>query len=76
MVDNSDVAAYLGVQVATVTNYRKRGQMPASDMLVGHTHVWRPARIVEWHGTRPRPGVGGRPSSAGREAPGTGKRAS
>jgi hypothetical protein len=59
----SDVAAYLGVQVATVTNYRKRGQMPPPDMTVGRTHMWRPARIVRWHESRPRPGVGGRPTS-------------
>jgi len=57
----SDVATYLGVQVATVTNYRKRNQMPAPDMTVGRTHMWRPSRIVEWHDSRPRPGVGGRP---------------
>lgn len=58
----SDVAAYLRVQVATVTNYRKREQMPPPDMTVGRTHMWRPARIIAWHGTRPRPGVGGRPT--------------
>jgi hypothetical protein len=61
----SEVAAYLGVQVATVTNYRKRGQMPTPDMTIGRTHVWRPARIVEWHQARPRPGVGGRPTASG-----------
>jgi hypothetical protein len=60
----SDVAAYLGVQVTTVTNYRKRGQMPAPDVTVGRTPMWRPARIVEWHAHRPRPGVGGRPPGA------------
>jgi len=59
----SDVASYLGVKVATVTNYRKRDQMPAPDMTVGRTHMWRPARIVKWHESRPRPGVGGRPVS-------------
>ena len=59
----SDVAAYLGVKVATVTNYRKRSQMPAPDMTVGRTQMWRPARIVKWHESRPRPGVGGRPVS-------------
>jgi hypothetical protein len=59
----SDVAEYLGVQVATVTNYRKREQMPAPDLTVGRTHMWRPARIMSWHGSRPRPGVGGRPVS-------------
>jgi predicted DNA-binding transcriptional regulator AlpA len=57
----TDVAAYLGVRVATVSTYRKRGQMPAPDMTLGRTHAWRPARIIEWHASRPRPGVGGRP---------------
>ena len=54
----SDVAAYLGVAVADVTNYRKRGQMPALDGTVGRTHMWRPGRIVEWPQERPRPDVG------------------
>ncbi|MEU5949898.1 helix-turn-helix domain-containing protein [Micromonospora sp. NPDC047465] len=63
----SDVAAYLGVQVSTVTNYRKRGQMPAPDMTVGRTHMWRPARIRSWQQGRPRPGVGGR--RAGQSGP-------
>ncbi|RQX07557.1 hypothetical protein DLJ58_21235 [Micromonospora arida] len=58
----SDVAAYLGVKVATVSNYRKRGQMPEPDATVGRTHMWRPIRVVTWHENRPRPGVGGRPS--------------
>ena len=60
----SDVAAFLGVQSTTVTNYRKRSQMPAPDATVGRTHMWRPSRIMEWHQSRPRPGVGGRPSTA------------
>ena len=57
----SDVAAYLGLQVGTVSSYRKRGQMPEPDMTLGRTHVWKPVRIIEWHRGRPRPGVGGRP---------------
>lgn len=60
----TDVAAYIGVQVATVVTYRKREQMPAPDMTVGRTHMWRPARIIEWHAGRPRPGVGGRPGAS------------
>ena len=60
----SDVAGYLGVQVSTVSNYRKRAQMPAPDLTVGRTHMWRPARVIEWHDSRPRPGVGGRASSS------------
>jgi predicted DNA-binding transcriptional regulator AlpA len=57
----SDVAAYLGVRGATVSTYRKRGQMPAPDMMLGRTQAWKPARIIDWHAARPRPGVGGRP---------------
>ena len=56
----TDVAAYLGVRVGTVSTYRKRGQMPAPDLTVGRTHMWRPSRIIQWHHNRPRPGVGGR----------------
>jgi hypothetical protein len=63
----ADVASYLGVHSTTVTNYRKRAQMPPPDATVGRTHMWRPARIVEWHQSRPRPGVGGRPPKRGDE---------
>jgi len=45
----SDVAAYLGVVVGTVSTYRSREQMPAPDRTIGRTPVWRPARIIEWH---------------------------
>jgi len=58
----TDVASYLGVQVGTVSSYRQRDQMPAPDATIGRTHIWRPARIIAWHRTRPRPGVGGRPT--------------
>jgi predicted DNA-binding transcriptional regulator AlpA len=56
----SDVASYLAVKTSTVTNYRKRGQMPAPDMMLGRTQAWKPARIIDWHKSRPHPGVGGR----------------
>ena len=56
----SDVAAYLRVRVATVSTYRVRGQMPPPEQTVGRTHMWRPAAVIAWHETRPRPGVGGR----------------
>ncbi|MGH3218624.1 MAG: hypothetical protein ACRDPY_07925 [Streptosporangiaceae bacterium] len=59
----SDVAAYIGVNVATVSTYRIRGQMPAPDQTVGRTHMWRPRRIIDWHKTRTRVGVGGRPKA-------------
>lgn len=35
--------------------------MPEPDTTVGRTQLWRPARIMAWHASRPRPGVGGRP---------------
>jgi hypothetical protein len=44
----SDVAAYLGVRVATVATYRAREQMPAPDDRFGRTWVWAPARIIAW----------------------------
>jgi hypothetical protein len=54
----TDVAAYLGVTVGTVSSYRARGQMPEPDRTIGRTHVWSPRRIIEWHDGRP--GHGGR----------------
>jgi hypothetical protein len=68
----TDVATYLGVRVGTVSSYRKRGQMPAPDLTVGRTHMWRPERIIEWHRSRPRPGVGR--SSGGRDDASTGSK--
>jgi hypothetical protein len=65
----SEVAAYLGVRVATVSCYRMRGQMPEPDMTLGRTHVWRPSTIIAWQKKRPRPGVGGRPVADGDTAP-------
>lgn len=57
----SDVAAYLGVAVSTVSTYRHRKQMPQPAQTVGRTHMWRPARIIEWNESRP--GHGGRPAA-------------
>jgi|SRR3954453_4005020 hypothetical protein len=54
----ADIASYLGVQPATVSNYRRHAQMPAPDGKVEGTYVWRPSRILEW---RPRPRTGRRP---------------
>jgi 8-oxo-dGTP pyrophosphatase MutT (NUDIX family) len=68
--NTSDVAAYLGVKIGTISAYRLRGQMPAADLIVGRTQLWKPARIIEWHSGRSRPGVGGRPArEAGHSAP-------
>lgn len=44
----TEVAAYLGLGVPTVSAYRSRGQMPLPDQTIGRTHVWRPERIIRW----------------------------
>lgn len=67
----SEVAAYLGLSVTTVSTYRARGQMPQPDMTIGRTHVWRPERIMTWHGNRKRAGIGGR-RKASSSGPGEG----
>ncbi len=57
-----DVAAFLGIEPAAVSTYRKRGQMPQPDQTIGsRTHLWKPARIQSWQESRTRVGVGGRP---------------
>jgi hypothetical protein len=49
----SDVATYLGVRVATISSYRKRGQMPPADHKIGRTQLWRPSTITGWATARP-----------------------
>ncbi|WP_075324344.1 MULTISPECIES: helix-turn-helix domain-containing protein [unclassified Pseudonocardia] len=46
---STDVAAYLGVQLKTVSAYRHRKQMPEPDNRIGQSWIWKPARIIEWH---------------------------
>lgn len=41
------VAAYLGVQIGTVSSYHGRGQMPPGCRM-GRTWVWRPQTIIRW----------------------------
>lgn len=50
--NSTDVASYLGVDISMVSSYRRHGRMPAPDMTVGRTHVWRPDRIIAWNKTR------------------------
>jgi 8-oxo-dGTP pyrophosphatase MutT (NUDIX family) len=65
-----DVAAYLGIEPAAVSSYRKRGQMPEPDQTIGtRTHVWKPARITTWQESRARAGVGGRPRGSAAKTP-------
>jgi 8-oxo-dGTP pyrophosphatase MutT (NUDIX family) len=60
----SDVAAYLGLRVGTVSSYRQRDQMPAPDQTLGRTHLWRPATITNWQSSRPRVGEQAQPAVA------------
>ncbi len=49
----TDVAAYIGVTVGTISAYRGRGQMPAPDQTLGRQiHVWKPSRIIAWQQQR------------------------
>lgn len=50
---STDVAAFLGVSVKTVSAYRGRSQMPEPDTTIGRLHLWRPARVIKWHSQRP-----------------------
>lgn len=52
----SEVAAYVGVKVATISAYRSRGQMPEPDQKLGRTQLWRPKTIIQWHNSRPGSG--------------------
>jgi excisionase family DNA binding protein len=52
----SDIAAYLGVKLSTVTAYVARGQFPPADAVVGSTKLWRRATVQSWAAQRPRKG--------------------
>lgn len=51
----SEVADFLGIDVATVRVYRARKQMPEG-VHVGGTWIWKADDIREWHRGRPGPG--------------------
>jgi len=47
----SQVAAYLGLRIGTVSSYRHRGQMPPPTVIAGRTPLWWADTIRQW---RPR----------------------
>jgi GntR family transcriptional regulator len=50
----TDVARYLGITVGAASTYRGTGYLPAPDRTDGkRKHLWKPARIIEWHAGRP-----------------------
>lgn len=46
----TEVARFLDVLPSTVSNYRRRHQMPQPVHTYGRTHIWRSADIVAWVG--------------------------
>jgi hypothetical protein len=58
-----DVAAYLGVEPASVRRYRTRprdqGGLPPEDRMFGRTPAWKPSTVIAWNETE-RPGRGTR----------------
>lgn len=56
-----EVAARLGLAVATVRAYRAQKRLPAPDGMVGRTPWWRPETIDEWQAARPGRGRAGIP---------------
>nr|DAQ80091.1 MAG TPA: Pyocin activator protein PrtN [Caudoviricetes sp.] len=56
-----EVAARLGLAVATVRAYRLEGRLPEPDGMVGRTPWWRPETIDAWQAARPGRGRAGIP---------------
>ncbi|WP_329013286.1 hypothetical protein OG271_04110 [Micromonospora rifamycinica] len=60
-LDSTDLAARLGVKVASIHRMRTRGDLPKPDRMIGRSPAWRPATIDAWQASRP--GHGWRGSS-------------
>jgi len=63
-LDQTAVAARLGVTRATIQKYRTREYLerygfPEPDGMIGRTPWWRPETIDAWAANRPGQGVGG-----------------
>lgn len=58
-MDARAIAERLGVSLATVYSYRKRGFLPEPDLMVGRSPAWRSETVEQWIATRPGRGVGG-----------------
>jgi predicted DNA-binding transcriptional regulator AlpA len=54
----ADVAARMGVALATVRTYRSKGVLP-EPKYIGRTPVWEAEVIEHWLAERPGQGVGG-----------------
>lgn len=44
----TDVARLYGVGTRTITSYKARGKMPAPDLQVGRTPVWKLSTLAAW----------------------------
>lgn len=47
-----DVAELVGISEGTLRNYRRRGYMPAPDVMLADRPRWREATIVAWQRAR------------------------
>lgn len=58
----AEVARRANVRRATIDSYRRRGYLPAPDIVVGVSPGWLPETIDTWMAARPGKGAGaGRP---------------
>ena len=53
LLETKDIAALLGVRVATVRQYKLRGDLPPPDATAGRSPLWRRATIEQWRAERP-----------------------
>lgn len=44
----ADIARLYGIGEKTITSYKARGQMPAPDLQVGRTPVWKLSTLIAW----------------------------
>jgi len=56
ILDRRAVAARLGLDPDTVTDFVRRGVMPKPDGRVGPAPYWHEATIAEWEASRRGPG--------------------
>lgn len=52
LLEISDLAAHLGVQVTSVRRYRARGELPEPDARAGRSPLWRASTITAWQERR------------------------
>lgn len=59
LLDSAALAALLGVERSTISQYRRRRTLPDPDVVVGRSPAWRRSTIEAWRLSRPGRGAGG-----------------